>query len=147
MQVVLTKPVEHLGQAGDVKTVKSGYARNYLLPEGLAIPATLNSLETSKARQKKIERQEAKRQEALQAIAGLLKDQTILIKANANEEGHLFGSVDRAAIVQALEEQKQMKVAENAVDLPEPLKALGTATIHLVVGVDRVPFFVTVTRP
>jgi large subunit ribosomal protein L9 len=146
MQVVLKTSVEHLGQAGEIKTVKSGYARNYLLPHGLAVPATSATLVQAAAQKKKLEQQEIQRQESLRNVAASLKDQTITIKAKANDEGHLFGSVDRADIVRALAERELKEVTPEAIDLPTPLKTLGTVTVHLVVGTDRIPFYVAVTK-
>ena len=133
IELLLIQPVEHLGKQGDVVEVRPGYANNYLLPQGLATVATEHHkrmVEKHKAQLAEIERA---RLADLHAIAEEIGKQSITIEANANDEGHLYGSVGPAEIVAAL---KRNKVAINLeqVRLKGPLKELGLYTVKIHIG-------------
>jgi len=132
VQLLLVQPVEHLGKQGDVVEVKRGYAVNYLLPQGLATFATEHHkrmVEKHKARLAEIQRARLK---GLQELAEHLGKQSITIEANANEEGHLYGSVGPVDISNALK-KINITVTPDQVRLEGPLKELGlyTVKIHL----------------
>ncbi len=132
VQLLLVQPVEHLGNQGDVVEVKRGYAVNYLLPQGLATFATEHHkrmVEKHKARLAEIQRARLK---GLQELAEHLGRQSITIEANANEEGHLYGSVGAVDISNALK-KINITVTPDQVRLQGPLKELGlyTVKIHL----------------
>ncbi|MHC4711823.1 MAG: 50S ribosomal protein L9 [Planctomycetota bacterium] len=132
MQVLLRENLARLGRRGEVVTVKDGYARNFLLPKGIAIevrPDDLDVIEAEKKRLEKIARQE--RLEA-EALAEKLREASVTITARANEEGHLFGSVGPDEIAAALSAEVH-QVAPSAVRLEKHIKELGVyeVTVHV----------------
>lgn len=133
VQLLLVQSVEHLGKQGDVVEVKTGYALNYLLPQGLAAIATehhKHMVEKHKARLAEIQRV---RLAGLQTMADSLAQQSVTIEANANEEGHLYGSVGPAEIVNALK-RVNFTIAPDQVRLLGPLKELGLYTVKIHFG-------------
>jgi len=132
MELLLKQNVEHLGRTGDVVDVKPGYARNYLLPRGLAVLVTKgNMAEVERARAQALAEEEA-RLAGLKDLGAKLADLSVTIEGKANEEGHLFGSVNAAQIAAALRE-KDVAVDEKMVRLDSPLKEIGVydVTVHL----------------
>jgi large subunit ribosomal protein L9 len=132
VELLLIQSVDHLGKQGDVVTVRPGYAMNYLLPQGLAAVATdhhKRMVEKHKARLLAIQNA---RLAGLRTMADELGRQSITIEANANDEGHLYGSVGAAEIVNALK-RTEITITADQVRLKGPLKELGlyTVTIHL----------------
>lgn len=132
IELLLIQNVDHLGRQGDVVEVKAGFANNYLLPQGLAIVATEHHkrmVEKHKAKLKEIEKQ---RLSGLQALANKIAEQSITIEANANDEGHLYGSVGATEIAAALK-ANDITISEDQVRLQGPLKELGlyTVKVHL----------------
>src|SRR3954447_17737945 len=102
MQILLTHAVPHFGQPGDLVRVRPGFARNYLLPQGLATFATSHNLRiVEKHRQRLRELEEARRTD-LQNLAAQIAQRSLTIEANANAEGHLYGSVTADQIAAAL---------------------------------------------
>lgn len=137
LHVILTHDVEHLGKSGDLVKVRPGYGRNYLLPKALATFATPHNLrivERHRARQRQIE--EARRAD-LRNLAALIAKQSITIEANANPEGHLYGSVNADQIAEALRAHN-LPIDEEHVRIEGPLKELGlyTIKIHLAAEID-----------
>ena len=133
MQVLLLQDVEGLGHSGDVKKVADGYARNYLIPRLLALPATPGSVKAAeKAREAKARRQ-ARAQSEAQALALLLDGQTVTFQARAGEGDRLYGSITNANIAEALQAKVGREIDKRKIVLEEPLKELGahTITIHL----------------
>jgi len=126
MQVVLLKDVKRLGKAGDVRNVADGFARNYLLPRGLAAPATGGAVreaqEHAAAQAKHLAREQAQAQTLAEALQGV----ALTIKARAGETGHLYGSVTTADIAEALEKQTGKTVDRRKIALEEPIRDLGT---------------------
>lgn len=132
MELLLKQNVEHLGRTGDVVDVKPGYARNYLLPRGLAVLVTKgNMAEVERARAQALAEEDA-RLAGLKDLGAKLADLSVTIEGKANEEGHLFGSVNAAQIAAALRE-KDLPVDEKMVRLDSPLKEIGVydVTVHL----------------
>lgn len=135
MQVILTHAVPHLGQAGDLVKVRPGYARNYLLPQGFATFATPHNLRiVQKHRQRLRELEEARRADLLN-LAAQIAQRSLTIEANANAEGHLYGSVNADQIANALRADNFPIDAEN-VKIEGPLKELGLYTIKIYLGQD-----------
>jgi large subunit ribosomal protein L9 len=132
IQLLLIQSVDHLGRQGDVVEVKPGYANNYLLPQGLATLASdhhKRMVDKHRARLMEIEKA---RLSDLQKLADALTKQSITIEANANDEGHLYGSVGAPEIVAVLK-QNQFNLTTDQIRLEGPLKELGlyTVKIHL----------------
>ncbi|MCR4413587.1 MAG: 50S ribosomal protein L9 [Thermoguttaceae bacterium] len=133
IQLLLVQSVEHLGKQGDVVEVKPGYAVNYLLPQGLATIATdhhKRMVEKHKARLAEIQKARLK---GLQELADNLAKQSITIEANANEEGHLYGSVGPVDIANAVK-KIGMTIMPDQVRLQGPLKELGLYTVKIHLG-------------
>ena len=133
VELLLVQSVGKLGNPGEVVEVKPGYANNYLLPQGLATIATAHHkrmVEKHKARLLKIQKT---RLAGLKALADRLRQQSITIEANANDEGHLYGSVGAADIVNALKSHNFTVTADQVI-LQGPLKELGLYTIKVRLG-------------
>lgn len=146
MKVVLRTDVSGLGRRGDIAVVADGFARNYLLPKGLALVATAGVEAQAEAmRRARAQRAAADRADAV-ALADVLAKATITITAKAGREGKLFGSVSTSDIAAAIEKQAGSVVDRRSLVLSEPIKKTGTyqVTAHLVADVTAT-FPVTVT--
>jgi large subunit ribosomal protein L9 len=131
MKVVLRSDVDNLGNKGDMVDVADGYARNYLVPKGLAIKATPGAQKQADAMRRNREMHERKSREAAQALATRLASATIEIKARAGGEGRLFGSVTASDIADAVQEQLSVEIDRRRLELEEPLKELGVVDVPL----------------
>lgn len=128
MDVILRQSVEKLGSPGDVVKVSNGYARNYLLPRGIAVIATDGNKKQIEAQRKRLEEAEDTRREQAQSQATTLEQVSLTFSARVGEEGKLFGSVTSGDIVQQLEALGH-KVEKRQVDLHEPIKEIGRAHV------------------
>jgi large subunit ribosomal protein L9 len=138
MKIILQKPVDSLGAPGDVVQVADGYARNYLIPRGLAAPATKGALRhADRVKAGHDERLRRQRADA-EALAGRLSKAPVRISAQAGEEGRLFGQVTPHHIADALEEQLGERVDHRKILLPEPIRSVGVheLEVHLHPEVD-----------
>lgn len=133
VQLLLVQSIEHLGKQGDVVEVKRGYAANYLIPQGLATLATPHHQRMVEKHKARLLELQAERLAGLQALADTLSRQSVTIEANANEEGHLYGSVGAAEIVGALK-RSNVVVTADQVRLQGPLKELGLYTVKIHLG-------------
>jgi len=132
MELLLKQTVEHLGRTGDVVDVKPGYARNYLLPRGMAVLVTKSNLaEIARARALAVAEEE-QRVAGLRDMATKVAEASVTIEGKANEEGHLFGSVTAAQIAAGLRE-KDLPIDEKQIRLENPLKEIGVydVAVHL----------------
>src|SRR5436190_22293751 len=136
MQLVLTENVEHLGKQGDLVEVKAGYGRNYLLPNGLATLPTAHNIKLLNLYKERVNQARESKVADLKVLAEqIARVPHITIEANANEEGHLFGSVGAPEISKALK-GKNLKVEPEMVKLEGPIKLCGLYEIHLNIGYD-----------
>ena len=137
VQLLLIQSVDHLGKQGDVVTVKRGYALNYLLPQGLATVANDHHKRMVEKHKAKLNEIEKARLASLRQLSEAIGKQSVTIEANANEEGHLYGSVNVNEIVSALK-AVGIHVTTDQVRLEGPLKELGlyTVKIHLHAEID-----------
>ena len=133
-KVILTKSVNHLGHPGDVVAVKSGYARNYLIPRGVAVPATADAVNTMKLRDKAKAKADAEAKAAAEAIAEKLQGCQVKIAAKGGSEGKLFGAVTSAAIADALKAQYDMDVDSKKLVIDEPIKSFGSYQVKAKLG-------------
>lgn len=129
MQVLLLQDVERLGQAGEVKRVADGYARNYLFPRDLAVIATPGAIKQAEKLSQAEERREANALTEAQALAQALDGQTVTFQARAGETDRLYGSITNVNIGEALSELIGQEVDRRKIDLEEPLKDLGTHSV------------------
>jgi large subunit ribosomal protein L9 len=146
MKVVLRQDVEKLGEKGSVQTVATGYARNYLIPKGLAVVATAGELKTvaenTRVREMKIARQERQ----LQDLADKINGQRLSFTARAGDQGRLYGSITATDIAEKLTAAIGQEIDRRRVVLEDPIRSLGehSVTVHLV-GRLRPQVTVTVT--
>jgi len=138
MEIILRQAVENLGKTGDVVKVKSGYARNYLLPHGLAYEATPGNLKRIQQERDRLEAAENERRTAAQTLAERLEQVSLTFSARVGEEGKLFGSVTAADIQQQLESQG-FHIERRQIDLHEPIKALGVYRVPVKLHADVKP--------
>jgi large subunit ribosomal protein L9 len=124
MKVILRKDSEKLGHVSEVVSVKDGYARNYLIPRGIAYEATDGSLRQLEEENKQQSRRTDKEHIRAEALAANLEKISITIKMKVGEEEKLFGSVTAQMIADALVE-KEITLDKRQIELEEPLKALG----------------------
>ena len=137
MELLLKHSVDHLGRVGDVVKVRDGYARNFLLPQGLAVPVTkANVAEIERARAQALQEEQA-RIGTLKELAQKLAETSVTIEGRANEEGHLFGSVNASQVAASLR-QKGFPIEDRQVRLEQPLKEIGVVDVpvHLHQGVE-----------
>ena len=137
IELLLIQSVEHLGKSGDVVEVKPGYALNYLLPHGLATYASVHHKRMVEKHKAKLLQLEQDRLASLKGLADELSKLSVTIEANANEDGHLYGSVGAPEIVAALK-KNDFTITSDQVRLAGPLKELGlyTVPIHLASEID-----------
>ncbi len=143
MKVVLHKAVAQLGNRGDIVDVADGYARNFLIPTGVAQKATPGAEAQAQAMRKAWQQRNAADREAAEALATSLVSATIAISARASGEGKLFGSVSVHDVVDAIKEQTNVELDRKMVDLGEGIKSVGVHSIT-VQPHDEVQFPVTV---
>lgn len=135
MRLILREDVDHLGPAGEVVNVKPGYARNYLIPKGLAYRATDTAVKLIEEERR--QRGERTRRDYLEARrrASQLEGKTFTLQARASEEGRLFGSVTQREIAeQATQSGIDFEVERRHVALDEPIKALGEYRVPIRLG-------------
>ncbi len=139
MKVILLQNVEGLGQAGDLKEVANGYARNYLLPSKLAAGATpsliANRAQRVAAEQRKLEKQA----EANRTQAERLGQVTLTFKAKVGSQGRLYGSITSQDIASALRDAEHLVVERRSIELSEPIRSLGTFSIPVRVATKLEP--------
>ena len=132
VELLLIQSIDNLGKQGDVVTVKRGYANNYLLPQGLATVASDHHKRMVDKHRAKLQEIEQARLKDLRDLAKVVAKQSVTIEANANEEGHLYGSVGAPEIVAALK-QNDLVLSNDQIRLEGVLKELGlyTVKVHL----------------
>jgi large subunit ribosomal protein L9 len=128
MEIILRQSIENLGKPGDIVKVSPGYARNYLLPRGLAYEATPGNRKRIAMEKARLEAAEAERIKAAQSLAERLENVQLTFSARVGDEEKLFGSVTTADIAQQLEAQG-FDIEKRQIDLHEPIKSLGVYKI------------------
>lgn len=129
MKVVLRDDVENVGRKGDLIEVTDGFARNFLVPRGLAMKATKGVVQQAEAMRRNREARDARDREAAQALADQLTGRRIELRARAGEGGRLFGSVTPADVVDAVRAQTGIELDRRKTQLAEPLKELGAVEV------------------
>ena len=132
MKVILKEDVKKLGSMGQLVTVADGFARNYLVPRGLAVEASSKNVASLKHAQRVIQEKAKKVKESLEEFAARLSKITLVMQAKAGEEGKLFGSVTSMDIAEKLKSEG-IEIDRKKISLEEPIKRLGTysVSIHL----------------
>ena len=134
MKVILQQDVKGQGKKGQLIEASDGYARNFLLPRKLAVPATAENLNTMKQQEKAKKAQEAAEKAEAQAVAEKLKEAVVKLTAKAGSGGRLFGAVTSKEISDALKEQYGLDVAKTKVVQDEPIKSFGTYQLKCKLG-------------
>jgi large subunit ribosomal protein L9 len=130
IELLLVHNVEHLGKQGEVVEVKRGYAFNYLIPQGLATVATEHHKRMVEKHRAKLEEIARERMAGLRSALEELVRTSVTIEANANDEGHLYGSVGAPEISRSLKQQDLMVTPEQII-LQGPLKEVGLYTVKV----------------
>lgn len=138
MRVVFLEDVAGVAQGGDVKDVKNGFARNYLIPKRLAVPATHNALQRVNSLQKQADANRVKVLNDMKAVAAELDGVQVAVPMRAGANGRLYGSVTNAIVADELAKLTGREVDRRAIDIPEPIRQLGSfdVNVHLHPEVD-----------
>lgn len=139
MEVILRQTVENKGNPGDIVEVSAGYARNYLLPRGLAYEATPGNRKRIAQERARLEAAENSRRSSAQDLANRLEQVSLTFSARVGEEEKLFGSVTTADIVQQLHAQGFDTIEKRQIDLHDPIKALGVYKVPVRLHADVKP--------
>ena len=138
MEIILREDVQHVGKAGEVVKVKDGFARNFLLPKGLAYPATEGNKKKITFEAARIAKTRAAEKDAAQVIAEKLAQVQLTFSVKVGEEDKLYGSITAADIQRRLAEAGH-DVDKRQIDLPEPIRALGEFKVGVKVHADVRP--------
>lgn len=130
MEIILTSDISGVGKKGDIKNVADGYARNFLIPKGLGVPATEVNLKKLQEEKRRIAILAQKEKESAIEFSQALKNLAITIMRTAGEGNKLFGSVTKEDIVEAVA-KKGFSIDKKMVDIPHPIKLLGVYTIPI----------------
>ena len=126
MRVILIKDVKKLGAIGEIKEVSDGYARNYLIPQGLALEATATRLKETEERDLKKQKQKSKEEAAARALQTKLEGKTVNLRARTGGSDKLFGAITVKEIAEALQKEYGAQIDRKKIELKEPIKHLGT---------------------
>ena len=135
MQILLRRNIEKLGRIGDIVEVKSGYARNYLIPEGIAMAATEANIKRLDREKTILLAQEEKTRQTWQAYADTLKTTDLYVAVQATEEGRLYGSVSQAVIAESAQAEG-LPIEAKMVLIEEPIRELGTYEVRFRLHLD-----------
>jgi len=139
MKVLLTETVDNLGSAGEVKKVADGYARNFLIPKGLAVPATAGALKEAELRRQAEARRQQQEEVKGESLARTLSQVTLTFQAKAGETDKLYGSITNADIAEALERETGQAIDKRKVELEEPIRELGSYYVPIKLLPDLAP--------
>lgn len=139
MEVILRQAVDKLGHPGDIVKVSSGFARNFLLPRGVAYEATPGNKKRIAQEKDRLEAAENARVAAAQEMAAKIEAIQLTFSARVGEEGKLFGSVTSADIAHQLEAQGYTMIEKRMIDMPEPIRALGVYKVPIKLHADVKP--------
>ncbi|MEZ4767772.1 MAG: 50S ribosomal protein L9 [Caldilineales bacterium] len=138
MEILLKKDVKGVGLAGDIKKVADGYARNYLIPQGLAIASSSGAAKQSKQIREAAERRQARERQAAMSTAEKLSAVVLNFKARAAETNKLFGSITASDIAHSIEMETGIEITKRQIELEHPIRELGThqVPVRLMAGVE-----------
>ena len=130
MKVILKEDIKKIGSMGQTVTVADGFARNYLVPKGLAVEANIKNMKSLEHAKKVIQEKAKKMKASVQDFADRLSKITLVIKAKAGEEGKLFGSVTTMDIAEQLKNEG-IEIDKKKISLDEPIKRIGTYAVSV----------------
>ena len=131
MKVLLIETVDNLGSAGEIKKVADGYARNFLIPKGLAVPATAAALKQAELRRQTEARHQKREEAKAELLARTLSQVTLTFQTKAGEKDKLYGSITNADIAEALERETGQAIDKRKVELEEPIRELGSYDVPI----------------
>jgi large subunit ribosomal protein L9 len=131
MKIILQKDFPNLGEAGDIKEVSDGYARNFLIPKKIAIRADEGNTKVALHQKKLIELKKEKRKKSLEGIAKTLQNKEVEVFVNVGENDKLFGSVTHQDVANAIKKAFDVEIDKRKIEFPENIKALGTYNIKI----------------
>ena len=131
MKVVFLQDISMKGRRGDIKEVADGYAKNFLFPKGLAVPATPVAIKAAKAQSEENARRQARHQEELNMLAQLLDGKEVNFRARAGDKDRLHGSITSADIASELSRLMNVEVDKKKIVLNEPLRHLGSHEVTI----------------
>jgi len=131
MKVILKQDVKGLGKKEDMVDVSDGYARNFLLPRGLAVEATQTNLNIMKTKKEAEKTKKDREIAAAKVLAEKLKQTTVIIKAKAGDNGKLFGSITSKDISEKLKSAYNIDVDKKKINLQEPIRSLGVSEVEV----------------
>jgi large subunit ribosomal protein L9 len=146
---MLTKDVERVGKAGDIREVADGYGRNFLLPRKLAVPAHSGVEAEAKRLREAAAKREAKERTEAQTLADEIGNKTVVVRLKVGADDKAFGSITNQDVASALKAQHRVEIDRHKIDIKEPIKTLGehrvplrlhrdvTAHVNLIVTSDR----------
>lgn len=134
MQVILIKDVNNLGGSNELVTVKDGYGRNYLIPQGMAVEASKSNLAQLKERQKQLAKKEAKLLAEFNEVKNALQEKSLSIGAKTGTSGKIFGSVTSVQIARAIRDQRSYEIDRRKITIVDDVKELGTYKAHIDFG-------------
>lgn len=146
MKVILLEDIDALGKMGETISVKSGYARNYLIPRNLALPATARNLKAQEHQLRGLERRVSKITGDAQSLADKVAGVSLIFKRKTGEKGRLFGSVTNMDIADAFGE-KGLTIDRRDILLTEPIKSLGEFDVQIKLHHDVIPVFKITVLP
>ena len=131
MKVILSKDVQGTGKAGEVKDVADGYARNYLIPRKLAIPATGGALKNVEQKRASEQKKAANEEAAARALADRLTSAPVVLTAKVGDQGRLYGSITSGDIADQLSAHLGQPIDKRKIELDEPIRQLGTFEVTI----------------
>jgi len=131
VKVMLTKDVENVGLAGDIKEVASGYGRNFLIPRKLAMPAGRGAEEESRRLREAAAKRENRAREEARILAQEIGNKTVVVRLRVGADDKAFGAITSEDIASALKAQHQVEIDRRKIELPEPIKQLGEHQVGL----------------
>lgn len=129
MKVLFKKDVKDVASAGQVKEVSDGYARNFLIPRGLAVPATAGAIKQASDQEAVLKRRAAQEEEEARKLQARLEARPIVVRAKAGSGGRLYGSVTSADIAAALKQQLAVEVERRDLEVPDTIRTVGEHTV------------------
>lgn len=139
MKILLTQDVENLGRAGEIKRVPDGYARNFLIPKGMAVLATEGAIKQAKLQSKVGAKRQRRAEEEAGSLAEVLSRVTLTFKVKAGEKDTLYGSITSGDIVEALERETGHAFDKRKVQLTGPIRELGVHRVPIKLMTDVTP--------
>ncbi len=146
MKVIFLKDVPRVGRRNDVKDVNDGYASNFLFPKKLAAPATPQSLAQLEAKKNAVLLDNKVQEELILKSLAELKDKVVNISGKANEKGHLFSSIHKKEIIEALKTNHKAEILEDFIILEKPIKEVGEFEIPVEIKHHKSSFKLIITK-